>query len=171
MHYEAMKWVQDSFNEWFFASEKNKLDVLEFGSLNINGSVKPIFEPYANTYFGIDMQEGPGVDMIADAASFDSEILYDVIVCAEVFEHTPAWKEIVNNAHRLLKVGGVFIATMAGVGRTAHSAVDGLDLRDWEHYANITEDELSHALISFNDFKVDYTFGMNHPDIRCFAVK
>jgi 2-polyprenyl-3-methyl-5-hydroxy-6-metoxy-1,4-benzoquinol methylase len=106
---------------------------------------------------------------VVDAAKFINFEAYDVIVCAEVFEHTPMWPQIVQNSYNNLVDGGIFIATMAGEGRYPHSAIDEKPIRDWEHYSNIGWWELKQTLtkLGFKDVKVD----VFENDTRCLAVK
>lgn len=165
MHVEALQWIHQSFNNW--VDDRKDLNVLEIGSLDINGSVRPIFTQHARTYLGIDPQEGPGVDYVCDASVFHTGPIWDVIVCAEVFEHTPVWKEIVERAHGNLVEGGIFIATMAGEGRAPHSALDENPIRDWEHYENITASKLKKAIKMFAYSEVDVL----NTDTRCLAIK
>ena len=89
MHNEAKKYVFDTFNNWFKDKKNTPISVLEIGSFNINGSVREVIQPFAKNYFGIDMQDGEGVDLVADGALYESPETYDVIVTAETFEHTP----------------------------------------------------------------------------------
>lgn len=166
MHPPVMEWVQSTFDTWR-GDRTGPFDILEIGSLDINGSVRPIFQSTKRSYIGVDMQEGPGVDIVADAATFQIGLLFDVIVCAEVFEHTAVWREIIDNSLAHLKPGGLFTATMAGVGRSPHSAIDENPIRDWEHYENITEEALSAALSGFATSAVN-TQGL---DLRCWAHK
>lgn len=168
MHPPVIDWVRETYDAWRGTSD-GPFDILEIGSLDINGSVRPIFTETKKTYIGIDPQEGPGVDIVADAATFDISLRFDVVVCAEVFEHTPVWKEIIANAYRLLKPGGLFTATMATNGRGPHSAIDENPIRDWEHYENITDDMLTEGLreAGFVSFGTN-TQGL---DIRCWAHK
>lgn len=165
MHVEAMDWVDQSFNNW--VDDRKDLNILEIGSLDINGSVRSIFANHARTYLGIDIQEGPGVDLVIDAAGMDTGPIWDVIVCAEVFEHAPEWREIIIRAHGNLVKGGIFIATMAGEGRAPHSAIDEHPIRDWEYYANVSKKELKKALKSFAYSKVNVL----NTDTRCLAIK
>ena len=167
MHNAAMEFIYSSFHNW--KDDRTDLNVLEIGSLDINGSVRPMFKPFQSNYLGIDMQEGPGVDIVVDAAKFINFEAYDVIVCAEVFEHTPMWPQIIQNSYNNLVDGGIFIATMAGEGRHPHSAIDEKPIRDWEHYSNIGWWELQQTLKQkgFKDVKVD-VFAQ---DTRCWAVK
>lgn len=168
MHSAVHEWVQANFAEWRFSRPGQRFRVLEFGSLDINGSVRPIFSPFSRLYLGIDMQEGPGVDFVDDASTFDWDDEFDVVVCCEVFEHTPVWPQIVENAYSLLTPGGLFVGTCAGEGRPPHSAIDEAPIRDWEHYANVTVDEMQHALW---DRFTSYVVSPQGLDLRWSAVK
>ena len=61
--------------------------VLEVGSLDINGSVRPLFENC--NYTGIDLGEGRGVDVVAHVTDYhrldDNE--FDVVISTETLEH------------------------------------------------------------------------------------
>jgi len=174
MHGEVLHWVSDAIavykNEE--GTKKSDANVLEFGSLDINGSVRSLFDELVGqegTYLGIDVQEGPGVDLVADASAYKSDIQYDIVVCAEVFEHTSLWSKIIKNAYSLLVPGGMFIATMAGEGRAPHSAIDENPIRDWEYYKNITNSMLTEAL---EKAKFSHsTVSVHGTDTRCWAIK
>lgn len=111
--------------------------VLEIGSLDINGSVRPLF-PGAAHYHGLDLVAGDGVDEVADAATWSPPRTYDVVVSAEVLEHAPSWRDILAMMVRATAPGGTLLMTCAAPGRAPHSAVDGLQVRDGEHYANVS---------------------------------
>lgn len=117
--------------------------VVEFGSLDINGSVRELFE---GEYLGIDLVPGPGVDLVADAALWDGLGRYAVVVCCEVFEHLEYWPALVQSAAKALMPGGLLIVTCAGPGRGPHSAVDGNALRPDEWYENIEPYRLAEEL-------------------------
>ncbi len=119
----------------------DELSVIEIGSRDINGSVRPHF-PGAS-WTGLDLYPGLGVDVVADAIDYEPEALFDVVVCCEVLEHCYYWPHLLYAAERWLKPGGKVIVTCAGPGREAHSAIDGGELlHPDEHYANITQVEL-----------------------------
>ena len=165
MHSDAMNWVYQSFH---FLRTKDKYDILEIGSLDINGSVRGIFDSFAASYTGLDVVAGPGVDIVADGATYSLPEAYDVIVTAETFEHTPDWKKIILRSIENLRPGGIFIATMAGEGRPPHSALDEKPIREWEHYSNIGWWELNQTLKSlFTNHEVNIL----NTDLRCWAVK
>ena len=165
MHQAVTDWVFPAFHNW--RDGRTHLKVLEIGSLDINGSVRSIFTPFAEKYIGIDTQAGPGVDIVASATEYLNPGYFDVVVCAEVFEHTPEWKKIINNSYVNLMDGGIFIATMAGEGRYPHSAMDEKPIREWEHYSNIGWWELNQALKAFKTKEVNVL----GTDTRCHAIK
>jgi SAM-dependent methyltransferase len=166
MHESVLKWVSQSF-DWWGEHPKTNFRILEFGSLDINGSVRLVLEQHAREYVGIDIQHGKGVDIVADASLFMDIEPFDVVVCCEVFEHTPKWPKIVSNAWRNLRDGGLFIATMAGEGRQPHSAIDERPIRDFEYYSNVTKQQLHTELSIFRQFETDVV----NADTRGRAIK
>lgn len=131
----------------FIAAEVRTLSprvVLEIGSKNINGSVRPLFQ--ASRYIGIDVAPGHGVDVVASGATYVPPEPPDVVVCCEVFEHAEEAPAICAHVASLLPAGGTFLLTMAGVGRRPHSAIDGGPLRAGEFYRNVTPDDLAEWL-------------------------
>lgn len=121
------------------------LSVVEFGACNMNGSVRDAY-PQASSWLGVDVQEGPGVDVVADAATWMTSERFAVCVCAEIFEHTPDWRAILETAFSVLAPGGLLVASCATGRRPPHSAVDGGPLRPGEYYANVDPDEMCAAL-------------------------
>lgn len=137
MHAEALVWVAA------FAREcGDPARVLDLGGRNVNGSPRAFF-PSAE-YVTVDIL--PGADITADAASWVPDQEYDVVVSTETFEHAEAWRGIVRTAYEAARRGGFFIATCAGPGRAPHSGVDGEQVREWEHYGNVSAAELAAAL-------------------------
>lgn len=163
MHEAARTWVARHVPMDPFAT------VLDLGGRDINGSVRPLF-PKAITYTVVDINPGEGVDVVADAATWQPDREYDVVVAAEVFEHTHVWPEICATAFTALRSGGVFIATMGGPGRQPHSGIDGLfRLLPGDYYANVAPDDLERVLKDqgWTDVTVDQT-GL---DVRAVATK
>jgi SAM-dependent methyltransferase len=123
--------------------------VLDIGSRNTNGTVKPLF-PGAQ-YVGLDYKPGIGADIVADAAKWRpkaGEPLFDTVVSTEVLEHTPFGKDICQTAYDVLLPGGVFILTAAGAGRPAHG--EHLNqLTSADHYRNVLPVDLERWLSMF----------------------
>lgn len=118
--------------------------VVELGSLDINGSVRPLFGDAR--YVGVDRVAGPGVDVVEDALRWTPDELFDCVVCCEVLEHLEDWRGLLAAAESVLAPEGVLIVTCAGPGRGPHSAVDGNALRPDEHYENVDPVDLASAL-------------------------
>lgn len=98
---------------------------------------------------GLDIEAGPGVDIVADArkpVSEDELDLYDVVLCTEVFEHVQDWSSIVISIHDWLRPGGVALMTCASTGRRPHGARGAMDPAPGEWYQNVRTLELCHAL-------------------------
>lgn len=95
--------------------------VLEAGSLNVNGSVRSLFE--ASDYVGIDMRDGPGVDRVMDAhviAQHFAAEEFEVVVSTEMLEHdSEFWVSLVQMGW-VLRRGGLLILTARGNGFPEH---------------------------------------------------
>jgi len=89
--------------------------VLEIGSLNVNGSVRGLFD---GPYLGIDMQDGPGVDLVMNAHALVSTPLdgepFEVIVCTEMLEHDDLPWVTLENAYEHADAGAWLILTCRG---------------------------------------------------------
>lgn len=159
MHAEAFAYVESAARNW------SGRKVVEFGSRNVNGSVRPLFT--GAEYVGVDAAPGPDVDVVADASTWTGKG-FDCVVCCEVLEHTPKGAEIVAAARKTLKKGGVFIATCATTGRAPHSAVDGAAVRPGEYYRNVTRPTFEKWLTDAKFSSWDIT--VRDGDLYCTAV-
>lgn len=160
MHKVAMDWISRF-------RTNDRLWILDIGGRDINGTPRHLF-PYCH-YVVLDLRSGPNVDIIADAATWIPDRLYDLVICAEVFEHTPDWQAICRTAFSALKSKGKFVVTAAGPGRPEHSAIrDGWGLEPGEFYKNIEPEELRLVLVEvgFVDVLID-TF----EDVRSLGVR
>jgi SAM-dependent methyltransferase len=116
-HFQQQEFMKTVLSEMEFTAP---LDVLDFGSLDINGGVRQLISPDWK-YTGIDLEIGPNVDIACPAQLVDLKSeQFDICFSSELFEHTPFWKEIFAQMCRLTKPGGVVIFTCAGIGRKEH---------------------------------------------------
>ncbi len=136
MHPAALAWVA--------RHAPPATSVVDVGGRDINGTVRACFPGVA--YTSVDLIEGPGVDVVADFATWEPDHLVEVVVCCEVAEHAKAWPELLEHAAEILTDDGVLIFTAAGPSRAPHSAFDGGELRDGEWYEAVDPVRLEEVL-------------------------
>ena len=85
------------------------LEVLDIGSYDVNGSYRPMFEQPGVRYRGLDLEAGPGVDIVLSSPyrfPIRSRSI-DLVVSGQAFEHIErfwaTWLEI----DRVLRPGGM----------------------------------------------------------------
>lgn len=128
------------------------LTVVEIGSADVNGSIRPFFT--GSAYTGVDLTAGPGVDVVGSghevAVPADS---VDLVISCECFEHNPMWRETFVNMHRMTRPGGVVAVTCASRGRLEHGTTrtrpfdsPGSLSIGWDYYRNLNRDDFERAL-------------------------
>lgn len=124
--------------------------VMEVGSLDVNGSLRPHVEALGpTTYIGIDSQPGPGVDLVVDAAIVGKNRRrpHDVVICTEALEHAEDWRALVSALKRLVRPGGVLLVTTRSPGFPYHPYPDDhwrFTLEDFRAiFADLEEVELT----------------------------
>lgn len=84
--------------------------VAEVGSLDINGSIRPLFDGICRAYTGIDLNSGPGVNIVVASPYNWFEIdsnSFDLVVSTQCMEHVCAiWQWILEVA-RIAKKGAL----------------------------------------------------------------
>lgn len=98
--------------------------VLEAGACDVNGSLKPLIEKYSpKEYIGVDIADGPGVDVkcdVADLVSRFGENSFDLVVSTELLEHVRDWRAAIHNLKAVCKPGGVILITTCSFGFFYH---------------------------------------------------
>ena len=149
-------------------------DVLEVGSLDINGTVRDFFS--APNYVGVDVAPGKGVDVVAQGEDLDyPDESFDVAVSAECFEHNPEWVATFQNMWRMSRK--YVIMTCASDGRPEHgtrkSSPGSSPLTlDWDYYRNLNEADFREAFDLDAMFE-EYYFEYNSAscDLYFYGVK
>ena len=109
--------------EWFIENYARKLKarrikVLDVGSYNYNGSYKNLFESDRFEYIGLDMGEGPNVDVILKNPYDWTEIQsdsFDIVISGQAFEHIEFfWLTMVEMTRVLKKEGLICIIAPNG---------------------------------------------------------
>jgi SAM-dependent methyltransferase len=137
--------------------------VLEVGSWIVNDTVRSHFG--ACDYVGTDVAEGPGVDVavVGQDLAFPTGA-FDVVISCECFEHNPFWLATFLNMARMLRPGGLFVFTCAGIGRGEHgtnrrfpsgslTAAAGHQ----DYYCNLSQRDFERRVPLANHFS-DYAF-------------
>ena len=106
MHEESFE-LMKYFVERYLDKSK-KLEILEIGSFNVNGTYKSLFLNLNWNYCGLDMVEGPNVDVVSKSAyDFGIEKQFDVVISGNCLEHVEApWKWI-RELEKVTKKGGI----------------------------------------------------------------
>jgi len=165
----------------FFLSLKEKfpdmfkdVSVLEVGSLDINGSIRKLFDTYV--YIGVDLEEGPSVDLVAEGQNLSYDDNYfDVAVSAECFEHNPYWLETFLNMYRMSNKYVAF--TCASEGRQEHGTTrttpkDSPFTLKWDYYRNLNQSDFTDHL-NFEEMFSEYEFRYNNKthDLYFWGIK
>lgn len=135
--------MQPSVREYLtkFADDTT-LTALDIGGRDVNGHCRDLW-PNA-TWTVLDLDPTPGVDVVADARTWEPDQPYDLALCTDTLEHVDNWPAVIATAARALAPGGCLIVTCPGPGFPAHSGIDGTwGLHPGEHYANIHVDDLT----------------------------
>lgn len=156
--------------------------VLEIGSYDVNGSVRGIIS-MAGDYTGVDLVEGPGVDVVGfghELASADAS--YDLAVAGECFEHDPHWRETFQNMVRLTRPGGIVAFTCATHGRPEHgtrrsdvSDSPGTQAEGMDYYRNLVAADfaqlpLREMFSRFRFWRMPTSFDLYFAGVRAGAV-
>lgn len=148
--------------------------VLEVGSLNINGTVRDHFTDCF--YVGVDLAQGPGVDVISPGQDLEyPDGDFTTVISTECFEHNPQWAETFTNMHRM--AASLVVFTCATTGRAEHGTARSdtysspFTAHD-NYYRNLTEQDFREAFDLDAMFSV-YEFSTNGEtcDLYFWGVK
>ncbi len=99
--------------------------ILDVGSLDVNGSMRSIMEAFKpEEYLGVDIQEGPGVDVVLDAADLVERFgreSFDVVLSLEVLEHVRDWRSVISSMKQVCRPGGMILMTTRSRGFEYHA--------------------------------------------------
>lgn len=115
--FELMRYFVDKYLD-----HNKELEIIDVGSYDVNGSYKTLFEKPNWNYYGLDMEEGPNVDLITKSAfDFGLDRQFDVVISGNCMEHVEApWKWI-KEVEKITKKGGIVcIITPFSIGQHRH---------------------------------------------------
>lgn len=175
-HPGQMEFMQ-SLKEKFPNNFQNS-NVLEIGSLDINGSIRSIFNNCL--YIGIDVGPGKNVDVVCEGQKYNGpDRMFDTVVSCECFEHNPYWFETFMNMYRMCKFGGLIIFTCATTGRWEHGTTRASPefspltvAKGWDYYRNLTEQDFRSGLNLNHLFKYhEFQTPEGHFDLNFYGLK
>lgn len=143
MHPAALENFKREWNAaepWLLGSS---IRVLDMGGQDINGTVHGFVKSLAETELHVlDIEPGAGVTHVGDARNtgwWDGQP-YDVVISTEMLEHLEGWPSSFDTAFTVLRPGGWFIGTCAGMGRQRHGATGAPLPAEGEYYENVQVD-------------------------------
>ena len=166
--------IKRQFPEFF----KNK-KVIDFGSLDINGSNRELFEDC--DYTGLDIGPGKNVDIVCKAHEYDApDASYDVVCSTEMFEHDKHLALSLPNMIRVLKRGGFFFFTCAAPGRAEHgtrrsdpgaSPMTTATDDEWADFYRNIDESIIREIIDVDAIFSEYKFSVVNTDLQFFGIK
>ena len=183
MAHESQKNFCKSVRSKFTSHFKN-IKAADFGSLNINGTNRYLFENCE--YVGIDLGPGDNVTVISKAHEYDApDGYFDTICTTEMLEHDQFLSLSLPNMVRVLKPGGLFFFTCAGPGRDEHGTnrVTPEDspfttqIEGWsDFYENVDEAKIRQiidvdSIFSEYEFSLGAGWGKPDADLRFYGIK
>lgn len=108
MHTSAMlrmSWFVDNY-----VKGKGKVRVLDVGSYDVNGCMRPLFDGTEAEYFGLDIEAGPNVDIVMNEPyNWDNipDESFDFVISANAFEHIEYPWLTIKLIYNKLKHGGI----------------------------------------------------------------
>ncbi len=103
------------------------VSVLDVGSQDVNGTYRPLFDQEGWIYTGLDMAEGPNVD-IAPRDPYSWPMLqdqsFDVVISGQALEHVEFFWLTVQEMARVLKPGGLLCLVAPSSGYEHRYPVD-----------------------------------------------
>jgi predicted SAM-dependent methyltransferase len=108
----VLQWLKD-FNE----AKGPFKNVLELGSLDVNGTARDAFKNVEN-YTGMDMREGPGVDYVMSVSDIGERFFYswkelfDCVIATSFFEHDKEFWHTLSVVRNLLRPSGYLLLTV-----------------------------------------------------------
>lgn len=129
MHQSSLKKMQEFYDNYLVTKVHDNLNILDLGSMNINGTYRTILNSNKNKwkYIGVDMEAGNGVDIVLINAYKWEEIQsdsIDVLISGQVFEHIEYFWIIILEVFRVLKPGGICCIIAPGAGEVHKYPVD-----------------------------------------------
>ena len=118
---EKLVAVRDIYGRTDAPRKDGRLRILDIGSMSyeLQDSYRPLFSEDDYEYIGLDLAEGPNVDIVPKDPYSWSEIAsesFDLVISGQTFEHNPFFWITFAEIARVLKVHGIAAITAPSQG-------------------------------------------------------
>ena len=162
MHFEnRLFWQRCSERYPRYFNDPSK--VIEFGSYNINGTIRDWCK--CSDYTGIDWIAGPCVDLIslAHEVPFGSEA-FDTVLSASMLEHDPYWEKSLAKMVEVMKEDGIFAISWGAARNPTHCLETAPDGKFHPLKAGLVLNHLQALGLYIHEFQYERTICLEHND-------
>ena len=128
MHASSYESMQKCIEKYFDRSAYTggPVTVVDLGAGDVNGSYSPLFAAQDVTYVGVDLEAGPGVDIVAkDAYALPLPTAYaEVVLSGQALEHSEFFWLAFSEMVRILKPDGFLFLIVPSAGPIHRFPVD-----------------------------------------------
>lgn len=113
-----MKYLLDWYRP-YWDHKQEAIEILDIGSYDQNGTHRNLFDDERYMYSGLDLADGPNVDIVPKDVYKWDEIendKFDIVISGQVFEHIEYPWLTIKEIARILKPGGVLIVIAPNAG-------------------------------------------------------
>jgi len=169
---EWCKKVKEHYPQYF----KGKR-VLDIGALDVNGNNKVLFEDC--DYVGLDIVEGPNVDVISVAHEYNCDKIFDVVLSTNSFEHDMYYEKSIRKMFELLRPSGLmFFCCSSGhkIHGTANrtpwaSGTTQIGNEEWANYYRNLKMKDIWKIFNFDEEFSEFTLENKQMDLRVIGIK
>ena len=115
MHYSSMV----KMAKFAIEHDQKGKTVVDIGSLDINGSYRVLFPK--STYIGVDIVEGPNVDVIMGSKEWDKLKDVDIVISGQTLQHVEDIPKLMKSIFDVLKIDGMLCIIAPSAGRKSIS--------------------------------------------------
>lgn len=127
MHQSSLDKMRGFVDEYLDGLRGQPLAILDLGSLDVNGSYRPLFDDPAWRYCGVDLESGPNVDLVLSDPYRWPEIAaasQDVVISGQAFEHIEFFWATLQRMAYVLRPGGLICVIAPSRGYEHRYPVD-----------------------------------------------
>lgn len=144
-----------------YLDEKTTLNILDVGSMDLNGSASEIFKNKTWKYTGMDLEPGQNVDIVCNPGEnfpFEDNF-FDVCISSSAFEHDKAFWVTFNEMVRVVKKNGLIYINTPSSGRVHRYPLDCwrfypdayIALESWNKKVKLIESYIDETSVWWND--------------------